>query len=264
MAKQIGVEKSKLTAAEFIKRLKAIQSDKELEKILKYFKSEKGDYGYGDKFIGVRMGSIFAMGTEFAEMPIKEIEKLLESDIHEARVGAVSIMDKASRKKKLSEDRRKEFFDLYMRRHDRINNWDLVDRSAPFVVGKFLFDKPRDILYELAHSENMWERRTAIVATDYFIRQGDIADTFKIAEVLLGDHEDLIHKAAGGWVREAGKRDNQKLLDFLDKYAATMPRTMLRYAIEHLDKKQREFYLSLKKTGENIKSGNERFGNKLK
>jgi len=101
----------------------------------------------------------------------------------------------------------------------------------------------------MARSASLWERRTAIVATFYFIRQGDIADTFQIAEVLLGDTEDLIHKAAGGWVREAGKRDRQKLIEFLDKYAATMPRTMLRYAIEHLDKKQREHYLSLKKTG---------------
>jgi len=111
------------------------------------------------------------------------------------------------------------------------------------------FNKPRDILYKLARSKSIWERRTAIVSTAYFIRQGDIADTFKIAEMLLNDDQDLIHKAAGGWLREAGKQDRQKLLSFLDKYAATMPRTFLRYAIERLDKKQRDHYMSMNKAG---------------
>ena len=140
-------------------------------------------------------------------------------------------------------------FELYINRHDRINNWDLVDRSAPYVVGGYLFDKPRDILYKLAVSENIWERRTAIVSTYYFIRKGAVDDTFKIAEILLNDGQDLIHKATGGWLRAAGAKDPKRLLSFLDTYAATMPRTALRYAIEHLDKKQRERYLSLKKMG---------------
>lgn len=178
-------------------------------------------------------------------MPPREIEKLLESQIHEARAGAVSIMDWQARNKKTPEARRKELFDLYMRRHDRINNWDLVDRSAPYVVGGYLFDKPRDILYKLARSKNVWERRTAIVSTYYFIRQGDVADTYKISEMLLNDKHDLIHKATGGWIREAGKKDLKKLLSFLDKQAATM-RTALRYAVEKLDKKQRDHYLGLK------------------
>jgi 3-methyladenine DNA glycosylase AlkD len=133
-----------------------------------------------------------------------------------------------------------------MKRHDRINNWDLVDVSAPYVVGGYLFDKPRNVLYKLARSKNMWERRTAIVSTYYFIRQGDVADTFKIAEMLIDDDQDLIHKATGGWIREAGKKEPLRLLRFLDKHAATMPRTALRYAIERLDKKQREHYLRLK------------------
>src|SRR5204863_9504893 len=122
------------------------------------------------------------------------------------------------------ESRRKELFDLYIKRHDRINNWDLVDRSAPYVVGGYLHDKPRNILYKLAGSKNIWERRTSIVSTYYFIRQGDIVDTFNIAEILLNDKHDLIHKATGGWLREAGKRNPKKLLSFLDQYAATMPR----------------------------------------
>jgi 3-methyladenine DNA glycosylase AlkD len=182
-------------------------------------------------------------------MPPDEIERLLESPVHEVRVGAVSIMDWQARSKKTSESRRKELYNLYIRRHDRINSWDLVDRSAPYVVGSYLSDKPRDILYELASSKDIWERRTAIVSTYYFIRQGDVDDTFSIAEILVNNDQDLINKAVGGWVREAGKRDRQRLLSFLNKHATTMPRVALRYAIEHLDKKQRDHYLSMKKVG---------------
>jgi 3-methyladenine DNA glycosylase AlkD len=134
-------------------------------------------------------------------MPIAEIEKLLESPVHEIRAGAVSIMDKASRNKKISEYRLKEFFDLYMRRHDRINNWDLCDLGCLHMTGSYLFDKPRNILYRMAKSKNVWERRTAILSTCYFIRQDDLDDTFKIAEILVYDKEDLIHKATGWMLR---------------------------------------------------------------
>jgi 3-methyladenine DNA glycosylase AlkD len=239
-------KEGQIDAAQFLKRLKTYQSAAELKKIQRYFKSEAGEYGEGDIFIGVRMGQVFALAKEFMNMAPGEIEKLLESPIHEARVGAVSIMDFQARSKKITESRRKELFDLYISRHDRINNWDLVDRSAPYVVGGYLSDKPRGILYKLARSKNIWERRTSIVSTYYFIRQGDVDDTFKIAELLLFDKEDLIHKAAGGWIRFAGGKDPKKLIGFLDAYAATMPRTMLRYAIERLPKKQREYYLGLK------------------
>jgi 3-methyladenine DNA glycosylase AlkD len=235
-----------IDAAQFLKRLKTYQSATELKKIQRYFKSEAGEYGEGDVFIGVRMGQVFALAKEFMEMTLDEIEKLLESPIHEARAGAVSIMDWQARSRKTTESRRKELFDLYIGRHDRINNWDLVDRSAPYVVGGYLWDKPRKILYKLATSKNIWERRTSIVSTYYFIRQGDVDDTFKIAEMLLYDKHDLIHKAAGGWIRFAGGKDPKKLIDFLDAYATIMPRTMLRYAIERLTKKQREYYMNLK------------------
>jgi len=236
-----------ISAERFVERLEAYRSAEELKKIQRYFKPGKGEYGEGDEFMGVRMGQLFMLAKEFIDMPPNEIEKLLESPIHEVRAGALSIMDKQARNKKTSESRRKELFNLYLKRTDRINNWDLVDVCAPYVVGGYLFDKPRDILYKLARSKNIWERRTAIVSTYYFIRQGDVTDTFKIAEMLLNDDQDLIHKAAGGWLREAGKKDQQKLLSFLDKHAATMPRTLLRYAIERLDKKQRDHYLSVKK-----------------
>ena len=236
-----------VSAKVFIERLKAIQSDVELEKIQRYFKSGKGEYGEGDVFMGVRMGNLFKLSEEFIEMPSKEIEKLLESPIHEVRAGAVSIMNKQGRSKKTTDAKRKEIYDLYLKRHDRINNWDLVDLGATFVIGRYLFDKPRNILYKLACSKNIWERRTAIVSTSYFIRNKQVDDTFNIAALLVEDEHDLIHKAAGGWIREAGKQARQKLFDFLEQHAASMPRTFLRYAIEHLHKKQKEYYMDLKK-----------------
>ena len=231
-----------ITAKQFIARLKAHSSPAEREKTLRYFKNTDGD-----QFIGVRMGQVFTGAKEFIDMTPDEIEKLLESKIHEVRAGGCSIMDKQARRKKTTPERRKELYDLYLRRHDRINNWDLVDVCAIYVIGGYLFDKPRNVLYKLARSKNTWERRTSIVSTAYFIRQRDLDDTFKIAEILLGDKEDLIHKATGWMLRFAGDKDRARLLAFLDKHAATMPRTALRYAIEKFDEKQRKHYLSLKK-----------------
>lgn len=238
--------KIKLKANAFVTKLKTLKSPEELEKIQRFFKSGEGEYGEGDKFIGVQMGKVFLLAKEFVDMDVDEIEKLLDHKVHEVRVGGVSIMDFQARDKKISGDKRQALFDLYIRRHDRINNWDLVDRSACFVVGAYLYDKPRSILYKLAKSKNMWARRTAIVSTSYFIRKGDVKDTFAIAEILLHDKEDLIHKAAGGWIREAGKKHKMELLAFLDRYAAIMPRTMLRYSIEKLPKNMRDYYLRLK------------------
>ena len=195
---------------------------------------------------GIPMGKIFALAKEFTDMPPAEIETLLESEHHAMRVGAVSIMDWKARAKKTSEAERKALYDLYIRRHDRIDTWDLVDRSAPYVVGGYLADKPRKILYKLAHSADPHERRTAIVSTYFFIRQNDLDDTFAIAEILVNDKEEVVQKAVGSWVREAGKRNPNRLLQFLDKHAATMPRITLRFAIEKLTKAQREHYLGLK------------------
>ncbi len=196
--------------------------------------------------MGIRMGHIFALAKEFMDMPLDEVETMLESPFHEMRVGAVSIMDFQARSKKTTEPRRKELFDLYLRRHDRINTWDLVDRSAIHVVGEYLFEKPRKVLYKLAKSKKMPERRTAIVSTLYFIGKGDVEDAFKLAEIMLHDKEDLIHKANGWALRFAGDKDRKQLVKFLDTHAATMPRVTLRYALEHFDKKLREHYMSLK------------------
>ncbi|HSL43482.1 MAG TPA: DNA alkylation repair protein [Anaerolineales bacterium] len=227
----------KLNAEEFIKKLKTYQS-KAAAKAHSHLAADEEDV-----IMGVRMGQIFALAKEFIDMPPDEIERLLESPIHEVRVGAVSIMDWQARRKKISDEQRKILFNLYIRRHDRINNWDLVDRSAPYVVGGYLIDKPRRVLYKLARSKNTWERRTAIVSSGYFIRQGEVDDTFKIAEILLDDDHDLIHKATGWMLRAAGDVDREKLIRFLDAHVASMPRTTLRYATEHLEKEQRAQYL---------------------
>ena len=239
-------DNTNLTAKRFIEKLKTHQSPAEREKIQRYFKTPKE--GEVDQFIGVRMGQLFTLAKEFIAMTPDEIEKLLESKIHEVRAGGCSIMDKQARSKKTTPERRKELYDLYLRRHDRINNWDLVDVCAIHVVGGYLFDKPRKILYKLARSKNMWERRTSIVSTAYFIRKGELDDTYKISEILLGEKEDLVQKGTGWMLRFAGDKDRPRLLKFLDQYAATMPRVALRYSIEKLDKKQREHYLGLKKS----------------
>lgn len=235
-----------MNAAQFVEQLEFYRSPDELQKIQRYFKSGEGEYAEGDVFMGVKMGQVFELAKVFIEMPPQELEKLLESPIHEVRAGALSIMGKQAALKKTPKSRKKELFDLYIRRHDRVNNWDLVDLGALYVVGRYLFDKPRDILYSLARSENLWERRTAIIGTAHFIKQGDVEDTFKIAEILLNDSEDLVHKAIGWMLRAAGDSDRTRLLSFLNQYAATMPRTLLRYSIEHLDKEQRSHYMNMK------------------
>ena len=234
-------QKESLTADQFIQRLKALCSAEAAESH-SHLAADPDDV-----IMGVRMGQVFALAKEFMAMSLGEIETLLNSPIHEARVGAVSIMDFQARKKKSTEQRRKELFDLYIRRHDRINSWDLVDRSAIYVVGGYLYDKPRKILYKLARSKDTWERRTAIVSTAYFIKKSDVDDTFKIAEILLNYDQDLIHNATGWMLRAAGDADRQKLLSFLDQFASTMPRVALRYATEHFDKKQRDHYLNMEK-----------------
>jgi 3-methyladenine DNA glycosylase AlkD len=239
-------KEEKLTAKLFIERLKAMQSDIELKKIQRYFKSAEGDYGHGDQFIGVKMGELFKLAISFAGLPVTEIEKLLDNPVHEVRAGAISIMDKESRSKKITPERLKSFFELYIRKHDRVNNWDLVDLGCLYMTGSYLFDKPRKILYKLARSKNMWERRTAILSTCYFIRQNDLDDTYKLAEALLKDKEDLVHKAAGWMLRFAGDKDKKRLLSFLDKHAAIMPRVMLRNSIEKMSKKENTHYMALK------------------
>ena len=230
-----------INAKQFVEKLKALSSSK----IVKANSHLAGDKS--DAIMGVRMGQIFALAKESMNMELDEVEKLLDHPAHEARVGAVSIMDFQARSKKTSDERKKELFDLYIKKHDRINTWDLVDRSAIWVVGSYLFDKPRKILRKLAKSKMMAERRTAIVTTLFFIGRDDFDDAYKLAEIMLYDKEDLIHKANGWALRFAGDKDKKRLLKFLDEYAATMPRVTLRYALEKMDKKTKEHYMRLGK-----------------
>ncbi|MBA4852977.1 DNA alkylation repair protein [Emticicia sp. BO119] len=237
-----------INAEHFIQALYALQSDEERLKIQRYFKTDTDEK---DEFIGVKMGQLFSLAQSYVNMPVAEIEKLLESPIHEVRAGAISIMDKASREKKIKEERLKEFFDLYIRRHDRVNNWDLVDLGCLNMVGRYLFDKSHKTLYDLAHSFNRWERRTAILGTCYFIKKGEIEDTFTIAEILIHDKEDLVNKATGWMLRFAGDKNPEMLKALLDKYAASMPRTLLRYSIEHFDATMKEHYMQMAKKDKN-------------
>jgi 3-methyladenine DNA glycosylase AlkD len=226
------------SAAEFERRLDDLRSPDEQRRNERNLKTDDADV-----FIGVRMGSIFALAKELMNMVPREIETLLESPVHEVRVGAVSVMDWQARSRATTPERRRQLFDLYIRRHDRINAWDLVDRSAIWVVGDYLRDKPRDVLYRLARSESPSERRTAILSTAAFIRQGDLDDTVAIAELLRDDPHELVRKAVGWMLREVGKVDERRLRVFLDSYAGSMPRVMLRYAIEKLDPDTRKGYL---------------------
>ena len=192
------------------------------------------------------MGDIFKLGKEFQQMSVDDIEVLMEDAVHKVRVDALSIMGQCAKGKKCSAERLKELYDLYIRRHDRINTWDLVDLAAYYVIGPHLADRPRDILYRLAKSEDPWERRTAILATFTFIRRGELDDAFAIAELLLDDPEDLVHKAVGWMLRTTD--GNRPALDaFLDRHAARMPRIMLRNALEHYAPEERAHYLALGK-----------------
>ncbi len=192
----------------------------------------------------VPMGRIFALAKNYAGMSTVEIESLLSNPLHEARVAAVSIMDHEARSQKTTDERREDLYELYLRCHHLIDTWDLVDRAAPYVIGGYLWDKSRQPLYELARSSQPMERRTAIVATYYFIRHGDLHDTFGLAAILAEDGDSLVQKAVGGWIREAGKRDPARLTAFLDEHAARMPRIMLSYAVEKLSQEQKAHYRS--------------------
>lgn len=240
VSKQKTTKPALLTAKNFMDALKTHQSPEEKKNIKRFIKDEGA---IKHQFIGIRMKTLFDIAKSFISMPLDEIEKLLASPYYEARMGAVCIMDFQARNKKTSAEYKKALFDLYINNHQSINTWDMVDRSAPYVVGGYLADKPRAILYRLAKSKDVNERRTSIVSTYYFIRQGEISDTFKIAALLVNDPEDSIHKAVGSWIREAGKKDKLQLTGFLDKHIKGMPRVMLRYAIEKFSAKEKEYYM---------------------
>lgn len=197
--------------------------------------------------VGIPKREIFSLAKEFQNMPVIEVVRLLENKSSDHRLGAVSILDWKARNKKTSTEERQAIYTAYIDSHKWIDDWGMVDRAAPYVVGGYLYDKDRNPLYELAKSTNPMERRTAIVSTYYFIRKNEIDDTFKIAELLVNDSEHFVQTAVGSWIREAGKRDEARLKTFLNKHVATMPRVTLRFAIEKLGPELRKHYLSLPK-----------------
>ncbi|GAB3746770.1 DNA alkylation repair protein [Nocardiopsis nanhaiensis] len=235
-----------VSAGAFLTRLDENRSDEELRKYQRYFRFDADDQDPLDYFVGVRMGTVFALAKEFVDMDLVEVETLLESPVHEARAGALRIMEKKARRKGATSEEVGDLADLYLRRHDRVNNWDLVDLAAYHVLGRHLREGSREVLYELAHSHNPWERRTSIVATAHFIAHQDLGDTFALAELLLEDGHDLVQKATGWMLRAAGDADRERLLAFLDAHAARAPRPLLRAAIEKLPPEQRAHYRGLR------------------
>ena len=215
-----------MTAKEFIETLKIIGQDYSGE---------------------IPKREIFSLAKEYQQMPVFEVIKLLKNEIENHRLGAIAILDWKARHKKTATEEKKDAYNAYINNHKWIDDWGLVDRAAPYVVGGYLYDKDRKPLYDLATSKNPMERRTAIVSTYFFIRTNEIEDTFNIAEILVNDLDEYVQKAVGSWIREAGKRDENRLKSFLDTYADCMPRVMLRYAIEKFDKETRDYYLNLKK-----------------
>lgn len=213
----------------------------------RFFKTGAGQYGEGDIFIGVRVPKTRLVCKTFKPLPLSEIQVLLDSPVHEHRLAGLIIM--TLQYPKASETGKKQLYELYMANvyKGRVNNWDLVDTSAEHIAGPYLADKPKDILYELAQSGDLWQRRVAMLSTFAYIKQGEPGVTLKLAELLLNDTHDLIQKAVGWMLREVGKRvDETILIDFLDRHAAAMPRTMLRYAIERLSVNKRTYYMQLK------------------
>lgn len=230
-----------MKATEATEKLHALASPEVAASSARFFKTGPGQYGEGDTFIGVRVPALRKLARECRALPLTEIEALLHSPVHEERLLALLILVLGVGK--CDDAHRKAVYDFYLGNTQHVNNWDLVDTSAPAIVGGYLRDMPRKPLVELAKSASLWERRIAIVATQHFIRLDQFDDTLAISRLLLSDKEDLIHKATGWMLREVGDRDEAALAAFLVEHGAVMPRTMLRYAIEHFPPEIRRGYL---------------------
>ena len=222
-------------------KLRAFASAEHAKAAQWFFKTGPGEYGEGDQFIGVRAPELRRLAKELKATPIDDCLQLLQSPIHEDRSLALLILVPAFAKGDAAT--KQNIYEAYLRHTDFINNWDLVDASAPHIVGAYLFDKSRKPLYKLAKSNSLWERRISIIATQHFIRQNDFTDTLQIAKLLLQDKHDLMHKAVGWMLREIGNRELATEESFLQIHYKIMPRTMLRYAIEKFPEPKRQAYL---------------------
>lgn len=225
----------------FRQQLKKAGNKKTAETLQWFFKTGKGDYGEGDKFLGIKVPQIREIAKSNKDLTLEEIQKALESKFHEERLCALLIL--VDRYQKSNEKTKEEIVKFYLGNTKHINNWDLVDLTAPKILGKHLLNRNRKILFKLTVSDNLWERRISVLATFQFIKEKQFQDSLKIAKMLLNDEHDLIHKAVGWMLREIGKRDLKSEEEFLKQHYKKMPRTMLRYAIEKFPEKKRLAYL---------------------
>lgn len=209
------------------------------QKVQRFFKTGSGQYAQHDQFLGITVPTLRKIAKNYYHLSFAELEQLLHSPFNEKRLLALFILIHQYQKTK-----QQAVFDFYLKHIDRVNNWNLVDSSAHLIIGAHLIDQPQNLLIELSASNNLWHRRIAIVATWYFIRKNQLEQTFVIAQKLMTDQQDLIHKAVGWMLREAGKKNQTMLLSFLDQWAPNMPRTMLRYSIEKLSQEQKKSYLT--------------------
>jgi len=232
-----------MTTASPQQQLKKLANPKKAIGVARFFKTGKGEYGEGDIFLGITVPQIRIVAKQCKDLSLKEIQKLLQSTIHEERLLALIIL--VNQFKKADEDKQKQIFDLYLSNTKYINNWDLVDVSAEYIIGGYLINRSKTILKKLALSTSIWERRIAIIATFQFIKQKQHEHTFIIAKILLKDDHNLIHKAVGWMLREVGKRISEAIEEtFLQQHYQQMPRTMLQYAIERFEEKKRKKYLN--------------------
>jgi 3-methyladenine DNA glycosylase AlkD len=230
---------------QLIKEVKSLENREKAKILMRFFKTGKGEYGEGDVLLGIQVPiSRTIVKKYWKNLTLSEVEELIRSPIHEHRLIGLMILVEKYQKSKTTEEKEK-IFDFYTKNTKRVNNWDLVDSSADRIIGSHLFEGDKSLLYKLAKSDNIWERRISIISTFYFIKKGKFVDTLKISELLLTDKQDLIHKAVGWMLREMGKRGGElELLGFLDKNHKVMPRTMLRYAIEKLDQETKKKYMA--------------------
>lgn len=234
---------TKMTAAQVQKALKEKRNPEKAAFFPRFFKAGPGEYAEGDQFIGVIVPDQRKIARAFRELPLPEIEKLLDSPLHECRLTAVFILVSQYEKAK-TDAGKKSLYDFYLKKIDRVNNWDLVDSSAHKIVGPYLESRSRKPLYQLAKAKHLWKNRVAMIATYHYIKQGDFDDALQIAEILLKHQHDLIHKAVGWMLREIGNKNEPLMMQFIEQHHQKMARVMLRYAIEKLPQKKRKEILS--------------------
>lgn len=233
-----------MTAAFVLNELLSMANPEKALFLQRFFKTGPGQYAEGDVFLGLIVPLTRSIAKANIQTPLAELQVLMDSEYHEARLCALLII--VEQFKKASPAEREVLYEFYLKNARRINNWDLVDVTCPHVIGAYLLDKDRSRLYELAASDNLWEQRIAMVSTVTFIRHREYTDTLALAEQFITHTHDLMHKAVGWMLREVGKKDWDTLTDFLEAYATRLPRTSLRYAIEHYPEEQRQYFLKKK------------------